>query len=116
HHLLQMTVALSGRQPRIVRPGQVAAVDHVYTASHQGLADAGHAQGLRPHRGATVAGADVGGRADERDRLGHACAPCLLAMAAPWPEWCRQSDSNGRPTAYKAVALPTELCRRGRPL
>jgi hypothetical protein len=26
--------------------------------------------------------------------------------------WCRQSDSNRRPTAYKAVALPTELCRR----
>ena len=25
--------------------------------------------------------------------------------------WCRQSDSNRRPTAYKAVALPTELCR-----
>ena len=27
--------------------------------------------------------------------------------------WCRQSDSNRRPTAYKAVALPTELCRQG---
>src|SRR5690349_21251944 len=27
------------------------------------------------------------------------------------PIWCRQSDSNRRPTAYKAVALPTELCR-----
>src|SRR5690606_38956614 len=28
--------------------------------------------------------------------------------------WCRLSDSNGRPTAYKAVALPAELKRRGR--
>ncbi len=26
--------------------------------------------------------------------------------------WCRLSDSNRRPTAYKAVALPTELKRR----
>lgn len=26
-------------------------------------------------------------------------------------EWCRLSESNGRPTAYKAVALPTELRR-----
>ena len=27
--------------------------------------------------------------------------------------WCRHPDSNWGPTAYKAVALPTELCRRG---
>ena len=26
--------------------------------------------------------------------------------------WCRLSDSNRRPTAYKAVALPAELSRR----
>ena len=26
--------------------------------------------------------------------------------------WCRQRDSNSRPTDYKSVALPTELCRR----
>ena len=26
-------------------------------------------------------------------------------------EWCRVSDSNRRPTAYKAVALPAELTR-----
>src|SRR3954464_740024 len=26
--------------------------------------------------------------------------------------WCRLSESNGRPTAYKAVALPTELNRQ----
>jgi hypothetical protein len=28
------------------------------------------------------------------------------------PSWCRHPDSNWGPTAYKAVALPTELCRR----
>ena len=27
--------------------------------------------------------------------------------------WCRHPDSNWGPTAYKAVALPTELCRHG---
>ena len=27
-------------------------------------------------------------------------------------KWCRLRDSNSRPTAYKAVALPTELNRR----
>lgn len=26
--------------------------------------------------------------------------------------WCRLSESNGRPTVYKTVALPTELKRR----
>ena len=25
--------------------------------------------------------------------------------------WCRQQESNPRPTDYKSVALPTELCR-----
>src|SRR5689334_18300140 len=31
--------------------------------------------------------------------------------------WCRQQESNPRPTDYKSVALPTELCRQncGRP-
>ena len=35
----------------------------------------------------------------------------LRALAAA--AWCRVSDSNRRPTAYKAVALPAELTRRG---
>lgn len=26
--------------------------------------------------------------------------------------WCPKTDSNRRPTAYKAVALPTELLRQ----
>ena len=30
----------------------------------------------------------------------------------PYSYWCRLTDSNCRPTAYKAVALPTELKRR----
>src|SRR6185312_12433160 len=32
----------------------------------------------------------------------------------PWYTiaWCRQQESNPRPTDYKSVALPTELCRR----
>ena len=29
----------------------------------------------------------------------------------PWFYWCRQRDLNSRPTDYKSVALPTELCR-----
>src|SRR5689334_24520743 len=31
-------------------------------------------------------------------------------------QWCRLSESNGRPSAYKAGALPTELSRRRRNL
>lgn len=27
-------------------------------------------------------------------------------------KWCPKTDSNRRPTAYKAVALPTELLRQ----
>ena len=29
-------------------------------------------------------------------------------------KWCRQRESNSRPTDYKSVALPAELCRRHR--
>src|SRR5688500_20028960 len=35
-------------------------------------------------------------------------------MACIRCKWCRLSESNRRPTAYKAVALPTELSRRAR--
>ena len=31
--------------------------------------------------------------------------------AGGW-KWCPKTDSNRRPTAYKAVALPTELLRQ----
>lgn len=36
----------------------------------------------------------------------HSYGPCGTSL------WCPLSDSNRRPTAYKAVALPTELKRR----
>src|SRR5690606_7149954 len=34
-------------------------------------------------------------------------------VGRPRLDWCRLSDSNRRPTAYKAVALPAELSRHG---
>jgi hypothetical protein len=36
----------------------------------------------------------------------------LLRVATLIQNWCRLWDSNSRPTAYKAVALPTELNRQ----
>jgi hypothetical protein len=36
---------------------------------------------------------------------------CASKSHARRHKWCRMSDSNRRPTAYKAVALPTELIR-----
>src|SRR3546814_20192717 len=50
----------------ISRALDVAAVDHVDAARGQGFDQAGHAQSLRPHAGAAGAGADVGGRTDDR--------------------------------------------------
>src|SRR6185503_10441168 len=35
-------------------------------------------------------------------------------LRGPGPLWCRQSDSNRRPTAYKAVALPLSYVGSGR--
>src|SRR6516162_9929634 len=43
-------------------------------------------------------------------RLDH---PFLLLSARVEKEWCPESDSNQRPTAYEAVALP--LSYRGEP-
>src|SRR3546814_1479662 len=40
---------------------------------------------------------------------------CELGGIVGRPEtgiWCRHPGSNWGPTAYKAVALPTELCRQ----
>ena len=81
----------------LAREGRVGQVQVVF-------GDAGDAQRFRAHHRTAMAGADVGGRADQRD--GGETAHGRSA------EWCRQSESNGRPTAYKAVALPAELCRR----
>ena len=35
----------------------------------------------------------------------------VVRRANPLKDWCRQDDSNARPTVYKTAALPTELCR-----
>jgi hypothetical protein len=65
NHLIQMAITLFGRLPRIERPLQVAAIDHRSPAALQFRGEVGHPQCLRPHRGATMAGADIGGNADQ---------------------------------------------------
>ena len=42
--------------------------------------------------------------------------PIRVRLRAYWESgaWCRLSESNGRPSAYKAGALPAELSRRPR--
>ena len=65
-HFGQVAVAVDRRLPGIARAVEVAAVDHVDAARGQRLAEAGDAQGLRAQPRAAVAGADVGGRADDR--------------------------------------------------
>src|SRR5687768_1194057 len=42
----------------------------------------------------------------------NGCSAAVLVLSAPGG-WCRWSDSNRRPDAYEAPALPTELQRRG---
>jgi hypothetical protein len=55
--------------------------------------------------------------ARRRQMRGNLAAPAAWGRPkSPRPTaWCRVSDSNRRPTAYKAVALPAELTRRRRP-
>src|SRR5690606_26993425 len=62
------------------------------------------------HQRAAMARAHVGRGADQRYRR-ITTAHRLSSMNGVCP-WCRHPDSNWGPTAYKAVALPTELCRR----
>ncbi len=38
-------------------------------------------------------------------------SPLLYRLSYLGKKWSRQSDLNQRPTDYKSVALPTELCR-----
>ena len=54
------------------------------------------------------------GRCQLRPKLGggRCRATHLFGRVGKNARWCRLSDSNRRPTAYKAVALPTELKRR----
>ena len=67
--------------------------------------EVGHTQRLRPHRGTAMRGAHIGGHAEQGNGE-------LGMRHVGSSGWCRLSDSNGRPTAYKAVALPAELKRR----
>ena len=67
--LNQVPITRARRQPRIQRTEQVSAIDDIESARMQRFGDAGDAQGFRTHRRATIAGTDVGGRANERDGL-----------------------------------------------
>ena len=80
-------------------------VDDVDAARHQRLHDPGDAQRIGAEQRAAVAGTDVGGHSNQGNGRVTSAHAVLLA-------WCRHPGSNWGPTAYKAVALPTELCRR----
>ena len=79
-HFRQMAVAVDGRLPGVGRAIQIAAVLDLEALGLDDRTQAGDAQGFRSHGGAR-AGADVGGRADQRDaarqgrggRLGGFC-------------------------------------------
>jgi hypothetical protein len=46
-------------------------------------------------------------------RLGGAeSKKATLCGVAFLKEWCRQEESNPRPSHYECAALPTELCRQ----
>ena len=66
----QVAKAVDGWLPRVGRPGQVADVVHRQAQRGQRFGNAGHAQRLGAHAGATRAGADVGGGADQRNGMG----------------------------------------------
>lgn len=131
HHLVQMAVALHRRRPRVARAIQVAEVAHLHAACGERVTQARDAQGVRSQSCATVARTDIGGHANQGHRGIHrhrCCLHCkedqhsqrgvirlaaLQQSSSTVHEWCRHPDSNWGPTAYKAVALPTELCRHG---
>ncbi len=68
---VQVAVAFDRRLPGVGRAVQIAAVDDLEALGLDHGAQIGHAQGLGAHGGAAGAGADVGGRADERDAAGQ---------------------------------------------
>ena len=47
-----------------------------------------------------------------RHKIKGRLAALMASPAVGWSRWCRLRESNPRPTAYKAVALPAELNRR----
>ena len=64
----EVPVAVVRREPRIEGARDVAAIHDIEAAFAQRLGDARDAQCFGAHRGAAVAGANVGRRADQRDR------------------------------------------------
>ena len=76
HHFAQVAVAVHRWQPGVGGAGQVAAVEHFGTVLAQRFGQPGHAQGLRAHASAAVAGADVGGRADQAELQGRRHVRC----------------------------------------
>src|SRR3546814_226455 len=63
-------------------------------------------------RGRPVPGGGGGGRASARAERSVAAAVAQDDGGSTPGRWCRHPGSNWGPTAYKAVALPTELCRQ----
>lgn len=53
-------------------------------------------------------------RSSESDSFGSGNKKARRRGRAFWNLWCPKSDSNRRPIAYKAIALPTELLGRER--
>ncbi len=68
-HLGEVTIALDRRQARVAGAGEVAAIEHLEPLRLERFLQPGDAQRLRAHRCAARAGADVGRRADQRDRV-----------------------------------------------
>src|SRR5690606_15502219 len=111
HDFVEVAVAPGRRLPRVARALDVAAVDHVDAARGQRLRQPGHAQRLRTHAGAAGAGADVGGRAD--DRYGGIAAAHGGSdsggppPAGPWSRGSRPAPGAGRPVRPRAFARET---------
>ena len=61
----QIPITVDPLKSGVGRPADVAAIDHLEAAGRQCRMQAGDAQRLGAHRGAAIARADIGGRADE---------------------------------------------------
>jgi hypothetical protein len=94
----QMTIAMVRREHGIEGPAEIALVPDVGHEAGDGLDQAGHAQRFGPHVRAANAGADVGGGADDADRMllhGAELTPAATACEAGTSRR-RQGDSNPR--------------------
>ena len=81
HDFRQVAEAVDRREHRIERVRSGCPVAHVGAEPRDRLRQSGHAQRLGAHAGAAGAGADVGGRADEADRLPAHAAQLTAADA-----------------------------------